>query len=772
MKRLLVLLLSTPLLAQWQPPNPVKGVRREPEGMMVQLERGVMRISVCSQAIVHVVYSPGTTIPEEKQFAVIRTKWPPAREMFTETAEDATVATADLRVTVTKKDGFVSFSTAGAGHEKLIQEGPKIMTPAEVNGEKTYHAEDVFSIYGSQESFYGLGQHQAGVWDYRGESVDLSQENTEIAVPLLVSSKGYGIFWNNPSRSRFNNRFVHTVYLSSEVADTIDYYFLYGPDFDRIVAGYRMLTGAAPMFGRWAYGYWQSKNRYQTQEEVLGIAAKYRELKIPIDNIVQDWFWWGKTGDFQFNAKYPDAKAMINTLHREHYHFMISIWPFFDPGSDVYAEMERRGYFIDKTKVAGFHPLGMAVYDATHPAARHYYWSLVDKALFRIGADAWWMDTTEPETEGQQENILLGHKLAIGSGDRYANLYPLLDTQGVYRGQRAASNEKRVFILSRSAFAGSQRNGVTAWSGDVLSDWTAYRRQIPAGLNFSLSGIPYWTTDIGGFFIGNPNDEGYRELFVRWFEYGTFCPIFRVHGTRTTNQNELWSYGAQAQEILTKFDRLRYRLLPYLYSLAWRVTSGSYTIMRPLAMDFREDRRALETGDEFLFGPAILVNPVTEPGATTRRVYLPRANWVDFWTGRAEAGGRSIDAAAPLDRIPLYVRAGSIVPMGPEVQYATENPNGPVELRVYPGADGEFTLYEDENDGYGYERGAYATVDVKWDDRAKRLSFGARHGRYPGMRETQTFHVVVVREGHGAGIEPASEPEGTVKYSGAAVSIP
>ncbi len=772
MKRLLVLLLSTPLLAQWQPPNPVKEARREPEGMMVQLERGVMRISVCSEAIVHVVYSPGSTIPEEKQFAVVRTKWPPARRIFTETAEEASVATADVRVTVTKKDGFVSFSAAAGGREKLIQEGPKIMTPAEVNGEKTYHAEDVFAIYGSQESFYGLGQHQAGVWDYRGESVDLSQENTEIAVPLLVSSKGYGIFWNNPSRSRFNNRFVHTVYLSSEVADTIDYYFLYGPDFDRIVAGYRMLTGAAPMFGRWAYGYWQSKNRYQTQEEVLSIAAKYREMKIPIDDIVQDWFWWGKTGDFQFNAKYPDPKGMIDTLHREHYHFMISIWPFFDPGSDVYAEMERRGYFIDKTKVAGFHPLGMAVYDATNPAARHYYWSLVDKALFRIGADAWWMDTTEPETEGQQENILLGHKLAIGSGDRYANVYPLLDTQGVYRGQRTASSDKRVFILSRSAFAGSQRNGVTAWSGDVLSDWTAYRRQIPAGLNFSLSGIPYWTTDIGGFFIGNPKDEGYRELFVRWFEYGTFCPIFRVHGTRTTNQNELWSYGERAQEILTKFDRLRYRLLPYIYSLAWRVTSGSYTILRPLAMDFREDRRALETGDEFLFGPAILVNPVTEPGATTRRLYLPRAEWVDFWTGRREAGGRSIDAAAPLDRIPLYIRAGSIVPMGPEVQYATENLNAPVELRVYPGADGEFTLYEDENDGYGYERGAYATVEIKWDDRAKRLSFGARHGRYPAMPAAETFHVVFVQDGHGAGIEPASRPDRTITYSGAAVSIP
>ena len=305
----------------------------------------------------------------------------------------------------------------------------------------------------------------------------------------------------------------------------------------------------------------------------------------------------------------------------------------------------------------------MAVYDATSPEARKFYWDEVNKGLFSIGVDAWWMDTTEPETEGQEDNILLNHKLAAGSGNRYVNVYPLLDTEGVYQGQRSASDKKRVFILSRSAFAGSQRNGVTAWSGDINSDWFSFRRQIPAGLNYSLSGAPYWTTDIGGFVFGSPTDPAFRELFIRWFQYGTFNPILRVHGTRNPDENELWSYGPDAQKILVDFDRLRYRMLPYIYSLAWKTTSEAYTPMRPLVMDFRGDPRAENIGDQFMYGPAFLVNPVTEPAATTRQLYLPQAKWYDFWTGVSVEGGRMIDAATTLDRLPLYVRAGSILPL-------------------------------------------------------------------------------------------------------------
>jgi alpha-D-xyloside xylohydrolase len=764
---LLVLAANVP--AQWIPPDPVTGVRNHPNGVELTMQSGAMRIEVSTDSIIHVLYSPTSSFPKAAEYVVTKTTWPAPQWKIESTADEIALVTPRLKVTVTRRDGLIAYSDLSG--KKLVTEGPKTMTPAKVNGEDTYHAEDNIAVYGSEEAFYGLGQHQAGVWNYRGESVDVSQDNTSIAVPLLVSSNGYGLFWNNASRCRFNNRFVHSLYISSEVADTIDYYFLYGPDFDKIIAAYRELTGAAPMFGKWAYGFWQSKNKYQSQQEILDVAHKYRALHIPVDNIVQDWFWWTTKGEFIFNKNYPDAKGMIGDLHRNNFHLMISVWPYFDPGTATYADMDKRGYFIDRTRAPAYHPAGMAVYDATNPEARAYYWNLMDKALLQIGADAWWLDTTEPETEGREENLMLNNKLAIGSGARYANIFPLMTTAAVYDGQRKSSDRKRVFILSRSAFAGAQRNAVTAWSGDILSDFETYKRQIPAGLNFSLSGIPYWTTDIGGFFIGNPNDPAYRELFVRWFQYGTFCPVFRVHGTRTTNQNELWSYGPEAQSILTKFDRLRYELMPYIYSVAWMTTNASYTPMRPLVMDFRADVRAQNIGDQFLFGPAILVNPVTEPGATTRHLYLPKTKWYDFWSGHAADGGRSIDAPATLDRLPLYVRAGSIVPMGPDVEYAAEKPADPIELRVYAGAGGDFTLYEDENDNYDYEKGVYATIPMHWDDAARSLTIGARQGRFPGMLESRTFRVVFTGEGHGVGIGQTAQPDKVVQYSGQPVTV-
>jgi alpha-D-xyloside xylohydrolase len=757
------------LNAQWNLPNPVKSVQQESDGVTFALETGSLKVQVCSDAIVRVRYSPSASFVSHPDYVVTKTKWPAVQWTMQSTEKEVTLTTGRFKVSVTKNDGAILYSDLAG--KKLLQEASRTMTPAKVNGEETYRAESFFPVYGSTEGLYGLGQHQAGVWNYRGASVDLSQENTEIAVPLMVSSNGYGVFWNNPSRTRFNNRFVHSLYVSSEVADVIDYYFLYGPELDDLVAGYRELTGAAPMFGRWAYGFWQCKNRYQTQPELLGVARRYRELRIPVDNIVQDWFWWTRKGEHVFNPKYPDPKGMIEELHRENFHLMISVWPFFERGSAVYEEMDRLGYFIDRTKVQSFHPPGMALYDATNPAARAYYWALMDKGLFKLGADAWWLDTTEPETEGREENILLHNQVSIGSGARYANLYPLFTTEGVYEGQRSSSDRKRVYILSRSAFAGSQRYAVTAWSGDILSTFESYKRQIPAGLNHSLSGIPYWTTDIGGFFIGNPDDPAYRELFVRWFQYGTFCPIFRVHGTRTTDQNELWSYGPEAQTILVKFDRLRYRLMPYIYSLAWKTTSEAYTPMRPLVMDFREDTRAQNIGDQFLFGPAILVNPVTEPAATSRRLYLPKTQWFDFWNGETVGGGKTVEAAAPLDRMPLFVRAGSIIPMGPDMEYAAAKPSDPTELRVYQGANGSFTLYEDENDNYNYEKGAFTTIPMQWDDSKRTLTIGDRKGSFPGMLESRTFRIVFVHTGHGGGIDLTGTPDKTVQYSGKTVVV-
>jgi alpha-D-xyloside xylohydrolase len=763
-----ILLLALPASAQWTELDPVTQVIKDSDGLRASFKSGaLLKLQVCSDSIVHVVYSPTGNFPKLADDLVTKTSWPPASFLETPEQVKVTLATSTLKVVMESETGAVTFSTTAG--QQLFRDAKRIMTPHTINGEKTYRGETVVEMYGSHEAFYGLGQHQAGVWNYRGESVDLSQENTNIAVPMLLSSNGYGIFWNNTSRTRFNNRFVHALYISSEVADTIDYYFIYGPEFDKIIAGYRELTGAVPMFGRWAYGFWQCKNRYKSQEEILAVAKKYRELHLPVDNIVQDWFWWNRKGEHVFNKNYPDPKALVDELHNEHFHFMISVWPFFEPGSKEYDEMERRGFFIDRTKVAKppYHAGGMAVYDPTNPEARNYYWDLMDKALFKIGVDAWWLDTTEPETEGQEENILLGHKLFAGSGDRYANIFPLETTRAVYEGQRSASDQKRVFILSRSAFAGSQRYGVTAWSGDVLSDWLSFKRQIPAGLNFSLSGLPYWTTDIGGFISGGDlSDPKFRELFVRWFQFGTFSPIFRVHGTRSNpDENELWSYGPE-NKILVQYDNLRYRLLPYIYSLAWKVTSESYTPMRPLVMDFRDDVNAQNVGDQFMYGPAFLVNPVTEQGATGRHIYLPKGKWCDFWTGAQSDGGKFADVPAPLDRMPLYVRAGSIIPMGPEEEYSNQKPADPIELRIYPGADGEFTLYEDEGDTYNYEKGKYATIPIRWNDATHSLTIGERKGSFPGMLESLTFNVIIAEKGRPSGIEPALAPDREIQYSG------
>jgi alpha-D-xyloside xylohydrolase len=751
--------------------NPVTSLQKQADGVMFTMKTGILKIQVCSDSIIRVRYSATSSLPNQPDYVVTKTNWL-ASNWTTQSADDAiTLTTGRLKVRIARQDGGITYSDTDGN--PLVNEASRKLTPAKINGEDTYRAESFVNIYGSREGLYGLGQHQSGVWNYRGESVDISQDNTNIAVPMLVSSKGYGIFWNNSSRSRVNNRFANYLYISSEVADAIDYYFIYGPDLDKVVAAYRDLTGQAPMFGKWAYGFWQCKNRYRSQEEILGVARKYRELHLPIDNIVQDWFWWNHKGEHIFNKNYPDPKGMVDELHKENFHLMISVWPFFEPGSAVYDEMEKRGWFVDKFKFAKppYHTSGMAVYDATSADARKYYWDLMNKGLFSIGLDAWWLDTTEPETEGQEENILLGHKLAIGSGDRYLNIYPLMTTGAVYDGQRSASDQKRVFILSRSAFAGAQRNAVTAWSGDINSDYFSFRRQIPAGLNFSLSGLPYWTTDIGGFVSGNPDDPEYRELFIRWFQYGTFCPIFRVHGTRSTDQNELWSYGPGAQKILASFDRLRYRLLPYIYSLAWKTTSEGYTPMRPLVMDFRGDVRAENIGDQFMYGPAFLVNPVTEPAASTRPLYLPKARWYDFWSGTSSEGGQVVDGPAPLERMPLYIRAGSIVPMGPDLEWSTQKPADPLEVRVYRGADGDFTLYEDENDTYNYEKGVYSTISFHWDDGKQSLTIGERQGKFPGMLSARTFRVVFVGENHGVGVNATDEPDKTVKYSGERIFV-
>ncbi len=752
-------------------PGDVASVKQESNGVLITMQHGVYRLEVCTPSIIHVLYSPDGNFPQHPDPMVVRTSWPASPFTLDQSDKSVSIATSELKVSIARKRGSISFDDSHG--KQLLHSGGDyggvIMTPATVNGLHTYHANLEF-FPTTHEAFYGLGQHQAGVWNYAGEDVPLSQDNTNISIPFFISSHGYGFFWNNASFSRFNDRFVQHLFIDGNVADTVDYYFMYGPSMDKVISEYRDLTGQAPLFGKWAYGFWQCKNRYESQDEVLRVAGEYRKLGIPADNIVQDWFWWTRMGSFIFNKNYPDPRAMVSDLHQDHFHIMISVWPTFQPGTVPFETMKRNGWFIHMNSPDAQWLPGAGLYDAFSAKARAYYWKLIDDNLFRLGFDAWWLDTTEPESF-TETNLMEHAHTAMGNGARYANIFPLMTTTGVYEGQRAATSQKRVFILTRSAAPGMQRNAATAWSGDIFCTWTVLRRQVTAGLNYMLSGLPYWTTDIGGFVWANPKDPAYRELFVRWFEYGAFCPIFRVHGTRASGDNAIWSYGKEAQSILTKYDVLRYRLMPYIYSVAWRVTHDGYTMMRPLVMDFPNDAEARQIGNQFMFGPALLVNPVTHPGAETRRLYLPAGTWYDFWTGQQFTGSRWITAPAPLGTMPLYVRAGSIVPMGPVIQYAGEKPDAPINLRVYPGANGSFTLYDDDGTTYDYEKGQYATIPIQWDDSTHTLTIGARQGSYPGMDKQRTFNIIWVSSGHGVGVSPVQFPDKTVQYGGSAISV-
>jgi alpha-D-xyloside xylohydrolase len=549
------------------------------------------------------------------------------------------------------------------------------------------------------------------------------------------------------------------------------------------------------MLPRWAFGYLQSKERYASQAELIEIVGEYRKRGIPLDCIVQDWkswpneLWGQKTLD---PARFPDPQKMTDELHHMHARLMISIWPIMNPGGDNWREMREGGFLLGN----------QATYDAFQEKARELYWTQANEGLFAYGIDAWWCDCTEPfqaDWMGRfkpepEERLRINTEEAKRYLDpEFISAYSLLHSQGMYEGQRRTGSDKRVVNLTRSAYAGQQRYSTITWSGDVSATWDTLHRQIADGLNFCVTGLPYWTTDIGAFFVKNDpalwfwngdydqgvEDMGYRELYVRWFQYAAFLPMFRAHGTDTPR--EIWRFGSPGEpmyEALVRVLRLRYRLLPYIYSLAGQTTHEDYTLLRALPFDFRADPATYDVADQYMFGPAFLVNPVTTPMyfrakstalegvPKTRTVYLPAgADWYDFWTGRRYAGGQTMDVDAPLDIIPLFVRSGSIVPIGPDVTYADEQPNALLELRIYPGQDGSFTLYDDEGDNYHYEQGQFATIRLSWDEAARRLTLHDRQGSYPGMPASREFRIVM---GDSPNHQPV--PEGmssrTVLYEG------
>jgi alpha-D-xyloside xylohydrolase len=776
--------------------------------------------------------------------------------------------------------------------------GGRTLESASVQNDATYHVRQEWEPQDG-EALYGLGHYQLGLLDIKGYDLELSQYNTNAVVPTLVSSRGYGILWDNTSYTRFGDLRdyervpgvaydatgnvtgastgsvdvtvqitppvtgdylfktfasgdtkltvggarvidhwrqgwlpdeevarvhlsageavpvrlewtadgdVHTLSFSwkapsdtqagtslwSEVGDGIDYYYLFGPELDRVVAGYRRVTGRATLMPRWAFGLFQSRERYGSAAEVSAAVSGYRTRDIPLDVIVQDWQYWPdqQWGSHAFDpTRFPNPADFISGLHAEHVKFMLSVWPKFYTNTANYAALAQAGVMYPYDDgVVDFLQQPFAFYDAFNPAGRALYWQQIKTQLFGLGVDAWWLDATEPEVvEGPYESLAEGreltqthmHPTAAGSGSRVLNAYSLVNSQGIFEGQRAEAPDQRAFILTRSAFAGQQRYASATWSGDITSTWTAFKKQIPGGLGFSLAGIPYWTVDSGGFavparFTNGQNAAEWQELNARWFEYATFLPLLRVHGQAPAR--EMWEFGGEssaAYQAMLKFDRLRYRLLPYVYSLAGAATHRDGTLLRPLVMDFRTDPAALDVKDQFMFGPALLASPVTDYQARSRDVYLPATagGWFDFWTGKLEPGQQTLEAAAPLDAMPVHVRAGSIVPFGPELTFTDEKPADPVTLFVYAGANGSFELYEDDGTSYDYENGAFSRIPLAWDDARRTLSIGAREGSFPGMLATRTFDIVLVTGDRPVGFTFLPTPDETVTYDGSALDV-
>ncbi|WP_235549536.1 TIM-barrel domain-containing protein [Paenibacillus sp. Soil766] len=685
---------------------------------------------------------------------------------------------------------------AGQGADGLRVRADNV---TKVRDRKAFHTKLEFE-WMEDEALYGLGSHEEGVMNLRGTYQYLYQQNMKAVVPVLVSTRGYGIVVDSYSMMTFRDDTFGS-YLWTEVDDEMDYYFIHGPEMDSIVHGVRQLTGKAPMLPKWSFGYIQSKERYTSQEELVAVVREYRERELPLDCIVLDWkswtgeLWGQKTLDPE---RFPDPKAMVEELHRMNARLMVSIWPIMNPQSDNNKEMNENGCLLGN----------QATYDAFQEKGRQLYWKQANEGLFAHGIDAWWCDCTEPfeadwhgsiKLEPEQRRQINTEEAKLYLDPEFINAYSLLHSRGIYEGQRRTTESKRVVNLTRSAYAGQHRYGTVTWSGDIAANWQTLRKQIPAGLNFCATGSPYWTVDIGAFFVQNKpelwfwngeynagvQDMGYRELYARWFQYGSFLPMFRSHGTDTPR--EVWRFGEPGEPVydsIVKFLRLRYELMPYLYALSAQVYLHDYTLMRALSFDFRHDPNTYNIGDQFMFGPAFLVNPVTEPmyynaGSEllegvkkTRNVYLPQGNeWYDFWTNRIYAGGQTIEAEAPLDRIPLYVKAGSIVPRGGSIQFAEERPNNNIHLCIYSGQNSSFVYYEDEGDNYNYERGVFALIPMVWDEEKRTFIIKERQGTYPGMSTNQSFNITFFGVKDVDGSLKEAEKKTQIHYTGNYIEI-
>ena len=926
MKKILYLLLLPLLLFSCQ-----RGYTVKDNQVVIPCTGQSVRLQVITPDIVRVSAVPGKQFSDRASLAVVPQD---GCQDFSVTEDDGIVrlVTDKLVVEVDKASTTLRFSKSDG--TPLLQEGHFAFTPIEVEGKKAWSVQTAFQV-SEDDSFYGLGQHQAGEFDHRGRSEELFQYNTKVSVPMVVSTGGYGLMfdayslsrWGNPEpyaqlgglfklydkdgvegaltgtytpakgepvvqredslyyenefmvqnlpaidlsgakvvyegfleapetadydfiqyyagfqqttvggeemmsrrwRPAWNpNSYKFTAHLEkgvktpvriewepdggvsylglrvaplqtpeekagisfwSEFEPQADFYMIAGDKYDDVIGGYRTLTGKAPVMPRWVMGFWQSRERYSTQDELVETLAEFRRRHIPVDNIVQDWQYWkdDQWGSHVFDeTRYPDPEKMLDDVHAMHGRFMISVWPKFYTNTDNYKELKAAGYAYTHAEDTGLVDwLGhqQTFYDAYAQGGREMFWRQIDENLYtKYGRkiDAWWMDASEPNLRDclpMDYFKWLISPTALGPSTEYLNAYSIVNADAIYNGQRGVDPDTRVFLLTRSGFLGEQRYSTATWSGDIGTSWTDMRMQMAAGLNFSMSGIPFWGMDIGGFsvmskFYDPKNLDEWQELQTRWHQFGTFVPLFRAHGQWP--RRELWNIAPDNSPTYVSilwYMRLRYRLMPYLYSMAGAAYFDDYTLMRGLPMDFPDDPNVRDLSDQWMFGSALMPCPVSEYKARSRSVYFPAGGWYDFYTGRYIDGGQTMEVSAPRARIPLYARAGSILPFGPDMEWSDQKPADAIRLYVYAGRDADFTLYEDDGLTYAYEQGDFSMIPIHWDDAARTLTIGERTGEFPGMLQNRAFHVVVVDPQHPRAYDPDAEGM-KCDYQGKSVSL-
>lgn len=792
-----------------------------PGGVKTTVGGNEITMQFYTPATIRITKSPSATAADEKSLAVIAS---PADVKTSVVKKKGSIAlkSGKLTANLNLNNGAVSFFDA-KGRLLTKESGNSVFTPVKDADRDSFKSKQSF-ILDKNEAIYGLGNLENGQLSQRNISRRLEPGNVEDGIPMIVSVKGYGIYWDNYSPTDFNDS-PDGMSFESSVGDKVDYYFMSGDNADGVIAEMRTLTGQVPMFPLWTYGFWQSRERYKSQAEITEVVKKHRALGVPLDGIIQDWQYWGN--NYLWNAMefmspdFRNPEKMMADIHGDNAHIIISIWSSFGPQTKPYRELNEKGLLFDfstwpESGIAHQwpprkdYPSGVRAYNPYSKEARDIYWKNL-RRLYDLGMDGWWMDSTEPDFFNGTEHDMT-RQTGLGTFRKVRGAYPLMTVGGVYDNQRATSDKQRVFILTRSGFAGQQRYGCNVWTGDTQSTWDMLRRSVPAMLNFTMTGNPNTNSDIGGFFAGAYNKKHmdnsavknplFQELYVRWMQMGAFNPMMRSHGTDI--MREIYYFGEKGETVYDAIEetiRLRYALLPYIYSTSWQVTNDGASFMRPLMMDFPADKNGWNRGDQFLFGNALLVAPVLEAQYTSEKVssadentgwdckenanadeasatvdftrqqaadvYLPAGtDWVDFWTAESFKGGKSIKKTVNLKTIPLYVKAGGIIPIGPDVQYATEKKWDNLEIRVYPGANGSFTLYEDEFDNYNYEKGAYSTISFNWNDKTRTLTIGDRQGEYPGMLANRKFNICLMTPNAASGMSPK-----TVEYDGKSVSV-